>query len=101
MTLIVTLTGSSQRRCFSLSRIPFCYVVFTLLDGLGVVTGMQVPSVAGFISSARLLTAVSWCTYPVVYVVTSMGLSGTTATVYEQNGYSAQDDQQGRWFWWF
>ena len=66
--------------------IPFCYVVFTLLVGLGEVTGMQAPSVAGLISSARLLTAVSWCTYPVVYVVKSMGLSGTTATVYEQIG---------------
>jgi hypothetical protein len=84
MTLTVTLTGSSRRRYFSLSMIPSCYVVFTLLVGLGEVTGKQAPSMAGLISSTRLLTAVSWCTYSVVYAVKSMGLSGTTATVYEQ-----------------
>ena len=86
MTLTVTLTGASRRRCFSLSMIPFCYVVFTLLVGLGETTDKQVPSMAGLISSARLLTAVSWCMYPVVYAVKSMGLSGTTATMYEQIG---------------
>jgi hypothetical protein len=70
--------------------IPSRYIVFTLLVGLGEVTGKQVPNVAGLISSARLLTAMSWCTYSVVYVVKSMGLSGTTATVYEQTGYSVR-----------
>ncbi len=70
--------------------IPFHYIVFTLLVGLGEVTGKQVPNMAGLISPARLLTAVSWCTYPVVYAVESMGLPGTTATEYEQIDYSVR-----------
>jgi len=74
-----------------LSMVPFCYVVFTLLVGLGEATSKQADSVAGLITSARLLTAVSWCTYPVVYAVKSVGLSGTQATVYEQIGYSVAD----------
>ncbi len=58
--------------------IPSCYFVFTLLVDLGEATGKQVESVAGFISTAHMLTVVSWCAYPAVYAVKSMDLSGTT-----------------------
>jgi len=74
------------------SMVPFCYVVFTLLVGLSDATSKQ-PSAraSSLVSAARILTAVSWCTYPVVYLVKSFGLSGTSATMYEQIGYSVAD----------
>jgi bacteriorhodopsin len=74
------------------SMVPFCYVVFTLVVGLNEATGKQ-PSAraSSLVSAARMLTAISWCTYPVVYLVKSFGLSGTSATMYEQIGYSVAD----------
>jgi len=76
---------------WALAMIPFAYVVFSLLVGLGAATAKQPESVAGLVSAARYLTAVSWLTYPFVYIVKNIGLAGSTATMYEQIGYSAAD----------
>jgi len=75
-----------------LSMLPFCYVVATLMIGLNDATSKQ-PSAAAssLVSTARLLTVVSWCTYPFVYIIKNFGLAGTTATMYEQIGYSIAD----------
>ena len=43
------------------------------------------------ISAARYLTVVSWCTYPLVYIIKNVGLAGPVATMYEQIGYSCAD----------
>ena len=75
-----------------LAMIPFCYVVYELVVGLSEATGKQASqTVSSLISSARYLTVVAWCTYPFVYIVKNIGLSGPTATVYEQIGYSVAD----------
>jgi bacteriorhodopsin len=71
--------------------IPFCYVVFTLLTGLEDATRKQPEDVAGLIRGARMLTVVSWLTYPFVYMVKSIGLAGPLATTLEQVGYSIAD----------
>jgi bacteriorhodopsin len=75
-----------------LAMIPFCYVVLTLAVGLNDATRKQ-PSAAAasLVSSARYLTVVAWCTYPVVYIVKNVGLAGASATMYEQIGYSIAD----------
>jgi bacteriorhodopsin len=74
-----------------LAMIPFCYVVFTLLTGLEDATRKQPEDVAGLIRGARMLTVVSWLTYPFVYMVKSIGLAGPLATTLEQVGYSIAD----------
>jgi len=72
--------------------IPFCYVVYELVVGLNEATNKQASAtVSSLISSARYLTVISWCTYPFVYIVKNIGLSGPTATMYEQVGYSVAD----------
>ena len=71
--------------------LPFCYVVFSLLIGLGEATSKQPESVKGLVVAARYLTAVSWLTYPFVYIVKNVGLAGAVATTYEQIGYSVAD----------
>ena len=76
---------------WALAMIPFAYVVFSLLVGLGAATAKQPESVAGLVSAARYLTAVSWLTYPFVYIIKNVGLAGPTATMYEQIGYSVAD----------
>merc|ERR1712161_6538 len=60
-------------------------------SGSGEATAKQGETVAPLVTSARLLTAVSWCTYPFVYIIKNMGLAGTVATTYEQIGYSIAD----------
>ena len=40
---------------------------------------------------ARYLTAISWLTYPGVYIIKMIGLSGAFATCAEQIGYSISD----------
>merc|ERR1711935_562924 len=75
-----------------LAMIPFCYVLYELLVGLEAATDMpHNASAAGLIKTARTLTAVSWLTYPCVYIIKMVGISGAAACVAEQIGYSVAD----------
>merc|ERR1712079_322245 len=75
-----------------LAMIPFCYVVGTLIVGLGEATSKQpTAAVSALVANARYLTAISWLTYPFVYIVKNIGFAGATACTYEQIGYSIAD----------
>jgi len=76
---------------WSVSMCPFMYVLYELYVGLAEATRKHAPTVASLIASARYLTAISWLTYPFVYMIKGCGLSGGDATTYEQVGYSAAD----------
>jgi bacteriorhodopsin len=76
---------------WGLAMLPFCFVLYQLLIGLGSATESQPEAAKGLIGKARLLTAVSWLTYPGVYIVKMMGIGGATATAAEQIGYSIAD----------
>merc|ERR1719174_369394 len=76
---------------WSVSMCPFMYVLYELYFGLAEATQKHAPSVASLIASARYLTAISWLTYPFVYMVKGIGLAGSDATAYEQVGYSCAD----------
>jgi len=74
------------------AMVPFAYVVYTLVVGLNEATAKQASaSVSSLVSTARYLTVISWLTYPGVYIVKMIGLSGPVATTYEQIGYSIAD----------
>merc|ERR1711976_1012985 len=68
--------GKGRWLWWGLAMLPFCYVLFQLLIGLGAATQTQPEAARGLIGQARLLTAVSWLTYPGVYIVKMMGISG-------------------------
>jgi len=71
---------------------PFMYVVYTLLIGLGdAIKSEASVEVQGLLKAACLATVVSWCTYPVVYVLPMLGLSGSSAVVGVQIGYCISD----------
>ena len=54
--------------------------------------GLQVSTtVASQMSSARFLTAISWCTYTVVFIVEIFGPSGPAAPMFAHVGYSVAD----------
>merc|ERR1712203_361371 len=76
------------------AMIPFCYVVMELAVGLSDASSKQAPSVASLTASARWLTIISWLTYPFVYIIKMLGISGVAATAGEQIGYSFADVRQ-------
>merc|ERR1711904_329262 len=59
---------------WSVSMCPFMYVLYELYVGLAEATTKHAPSVASLIASARYLTAISWLTYPFVYMLKGDGL---------------------------
>merc|ERR1711975_206226 len=63
----------------------------TLVQGLDEATLRQPSSAQGLVTQARYLTAISWLTYPFVYIIKSVGISGPVATTWEQVGYSVAD----------
>merc|ERR1711874_345198 len=67
------------------------YVVFQLAVGLSSAAGAMQPSVASLTAYARWLTIISWLTYPFVYIIKMLGISGVAATAGEQIGYSVAD----------
>jgi len=73
------------------AMIPFLYVVMELAVGLKEAAGYQAESVASLTGYARWLTIISWLTYPFVYIIKMLGISGVTATAGEQIGYSIAD----------
>jgi len=76
---------------WALAMLPFLFVVFTLVAGLNDAVSKQPEEAQGLVNAARYLTAISWLTYPGVYIIKMVGLSGTAATTYEQIGYSISD----------
>merc|ERR1712187_1022582 len=69
--------------------IPLCCV--HLVHRLEQCFSKQPEEAQGLVNAARYLTAISWLTYPGVYIIKMVGLSGTSATTYEQIGYSVAD----------
>merc|ERR1719473_731543 len=73
------------------AMLPFLYVVSTLAIGLSAATSKLPPTVAGLVTYARWLTIISWCTYPGVYIIKMLDITGVKAVTYEQIGYSFAD----------
>merc|ERR1739845_250806 len=76
---------------WALAMVPFVYVVNSLLFGLDAATEKQPEAAKGLVRHARYLTAISWLTYPGVYIIKMVGFSGAFATCAEQIGYSVSD----------
>merc|ERR1712204_64933 len=68
------------------------YIVYELLVGLSAATNSERdPVVQGKIKLAQVMTVISWCTYPVVYLFPMLGISASTAVVSIQVGYCVSD----------
>lgn len=76
---------------WGLAMIPFVLIVLDLYVGLKKSIDSQPASVRGLVSSARLVTVVSWCFYPVVFVFPMIGFTGGAATTAVQIGYTVCD----------
>jgi len=90
--LVVTGNLAPRWGCWFLSMTFFCYIVYELLVGLSSATASEPDAeVAGKIKTAQIMTVISWCTYPVVYLFPMLGISAATSVVSIQLGYCVSD----------
>ena len=71
--------------------IPFLIIVYDLFVGLKASIGSQPAAARGLVSAARWIAVVSWSFYPIVFIFPMIGLTGGTATVAVQVGYTIAD----------
>merc|ERR1712178_49864 len=90
--LVITGDLTPRWMCWFLSMSFFLYIVYELLVGLSEATNSEPdPLVRGKISTAQVMTVISWCTYPVVYLFPMMGINAAHAVMGIQIGYCASD----------
>merc|ERR1712066_48149 len=78
--------------CWALSMCFFLYIVYELLVGLSAATNSEAkPEIKGKIQTAQVMTVISWCTYPVVYLFPMLSINAATAVVSIQIGYCVSD----------
>lgn len=76
---------------WSLSMIPFLWIVFELFSGLKASLDEQPAAARGLINAARYLVIASWAFYPVVFIFPMLGIDGASASTFVQIGYSIAD----------
>merc|ERR1712070_802786 len=78
--------------CWALSMSFFLYIVYELLVGLSAATNSEAnPEIKGKIQVAQVMTVISWCTYPIVYLFPMLGFQAASAVVSIQLGYCVSD----------
>jgi len=90
----LTLTGDLTPRwiCWFVSMCFFLYIVYELLVGLSAATNSESdPVIKGKIVLAQVMTVISWCTYPIVYLFPMLGITASSAVVAIQVGYCVSD----------
>merc|ERR1712048_426757 len=90
--LVVTGDLTPRWGCWFASMAFFLYIVYELLVGLAAATASEAdPVIASKIGTARVMTVISWCTYPIVYLFPMLGFSAAKAVVSIQMGYCVSD----------
>jgi len=90
--LVVTGDLTPRWHCWFVSMAFFLYIVYELLVGLSAATNSEAnAAIKGKIRTAQIVTVISWCTYPVVYLFPMWGITAATSVVSIQIGYCASD----------
>ena len=90
----LTVTGDLTPRwiCWFVSTIFFLYIVYELLVGPASATASETDqAIADKVKVARMITVISWCTYPVVYLFPMFRVDAAAAVVPIQLGYCCSD----------
>lgn len=87
----VAQTNSARWLWWGLAMVPFVIIVYELFIGLRASIATQPESVKGLVGTARTLTIVSWCFYPVVFVFPMIGFTGGATVAAVQVGYTVAD----------
>jgi len=90
--LVITGDLTPRWMCWFISMFFFLYIVYELLVGLSEATNLEAdPVIQAKIKTAQIMTVISWCTYPVVYLFPMMGIEASHAVMGIQIGYCASD----------
>merc|ERR1712217_641231 len=90
--LVVTGDLTPRWFCWFASMTFFLYIVYEPLVGLAEATSSEAdPVIASKIGTAQVMTVISWCTYPIVYLFPMLGINAAQAVVSIQLGYCASD----------
>merc|ERR1711994_770991 len=91
--LVVTGDLTPRWACWFLSMMFFLYIVYEMLVALSAATNMEAdPEIAGKIKTAQVMTVISWCTYPIVYLFPMVGVHNPASAVISiQMGYCVSD----------
>merc|ERR1712233_243063 len=90
--LVVTGDLTPRWVCWALSMSFFLYIVYELLVGLSAATASEAdPVIASKIGTAQVMTCISWCTYPIVYLFPMFQINPAGAVVGIQLGYCVSD----------
>merc|ERR1711879_749011 len=90
--LVVTGDLTPRWVCWFASMSFFLYIVYELPAGLAAATAAEPnPEIAKKIGTAQVMTVISCCTYPIVYLFPMLGISAAKAVVSIQLGYCASD----------
>merc|ERR1712146_873548 len=90
--LVVTGDLTPRWMCWFISMMFFLYIVYELLVGLSEATNMEAdPVIKGKIKTVQVMTVISWCTYPIVYLFPMLGINAAHAVMGIQIGYCASD----------
>merc|ERR1719213_162324 len=80
--LVVTGDLTPRWVCWALSMCFFLYIVYELLVGLAAATKSEEnPIIASKIGTAQVMTCISWCTYPIVYLFPMFQINPAGAVV--------------------
>jgi len=90
--LVITGDLTPRWMCWCLSMCFFLYIVYELLVGLSNATNAESdPDIRSKISTAQVMTVISWCTYPIVYLFPMLMQNGGSIVVAIQIGYCCSD----------
>merc|ERR1711907_99591 len=90
--LVITGDLTPRWMCWFLSMSFFLYIVYELLVGLSAATNSEADlEIRGKIQTAQVMTVISWCTYPIVYLFPMLGNSGAQTVMGIQIGYCVSD----------
>merc|ERR1712031_80105 len=90
--LVITGDLTPRWMCWFLSMTFFLYIVYELLVGLSDATNTERdPAIKGKIQTAQVMTVISWCTYPIVYLFPMLGINAAHAVMGIQIGYCVSD----------
>jgi bacteriorhodopsin len=87
----VAETGQIRGIFWVLSMIPFVYIVYQLVVGLKSSIANQPENVKSLIKTASYLVVASWAFYPIVYLLPLLGITGGTAVLAVETGYTIAD----------
>jgi bacteriorhodopsin len=83
--------GGARFGFWVLSMIPFIYILFQLVVGLKESISKQPENVKQLIHYATYLVIASWAFYPIVYLLPLLGITGGSAIVAVEVGYTVAD----------